>query len=108
METKVQSGVVKGDYGNDYLKEATEVIQKMKVKDEDTFIFVYGTLLRGNHNHDYYLGGSRYLGQGELSGYALYDLGGYPGVKQKAGDAVKGEVYAIDAETLAKINQLEG
>ncbi|MGB4587851.1 MAG: gamma-glutamylcyclotransferase family protein [Clostridiaceae bacterium] len=108
LEAKVQSGVLKSDYGEDYIKEASAVIQKMKVKDKDTVIFVYGTLLRGNHNHEYYLGSSRYLGQGRLSGYALYDLGSYPGVKQKDGDFVKGEVYAIDAETLAKINHLEG
>ena len=108
LEAKVQSGVLNGDYGEDYLKEASAVIQKMKVMNKDTVIFVYGTLLRGNHNHEYYLGGSRYLGQGLLSGYALYDLGSYPGVKQKAGDFVKGEVYAIDAETLVRLNHLEG
>jgi gamma-glutamylcyclotransferase (GGCT)/AIG2-like uncharacterized protein YtfP len=108
LEAKVQSGEVKGDYSIDYIKEASAVIQKMKVMNKDTVIFVYGTLLRGNHNNEYYLGGSRYLGQGLLSGYALYDLGSYPGVKQKAGDFVKGEVYAIDAETLVRLNHLEG
>lgn len=108
LETRIQAGELKGDWGEDYMKDAAAVIQKMKVIDPKVEIFVYGTLLRGNCNHERFLSGSKYLGEGRLSGYALYDLGSYPGVKQKEEDAVKGEVYAIDSETLERINRLEG
>jgi gamma-glutamylcyclotransferase (GGCT)/AIG2-like uncharacterized protein YtfP len=108
LEIKIQAGELKGDWGEDYMKEAAAVIQKMKAMDTRTVIFVYGTLLRGNCNHDRFLSGSKYLGEGRLSGYALYNLGSYPGVKQKEEDSVKGEVYSIDSETLVRINRLEG
>jgi len=107
LEAKVRSGELKGDYGNDYIKEATLVIQKMKAINNETTIFVYGTLLRGNPNHAHFLSGCSYLGQGRLHGYALYNLGSYPGVKEREGNYVKGEVYSIDAETLERINRLE-
>lgn len=108
LETRVQAGEMKGDYGEDYIKEAESVTQKMKAADGKTEIFVYGTLLRGNRNHDPFLRGSRYLGEGRLSGYALYNLGSYPGVKQRENGVVKGEIYSIDSKTLEKINCLEG
>lgn len=71
-------------------------------------IFVYGTLIRGNGNHAYFLNQSRFLGAGTLKGYALYDLGSFPGIKPCADDFVKGELFEVDEGTLARINRLEG
>lgn len=89
----------------------SETGQKNAGKPKDAkgnIIFVYGTLIRGNGNHAYFLGQSRFLGAGTLKGYALYDLGSYPGIKQSKEDFVKGELFEVDEGTLARINRLEG
>lgn len=70
-------------------------------------IFVYGTLLRGRANHYRYLSEAEYIGEGTISGYTLYDLGGYPGIKRTGQGLVKGEVYQVDEKTLAAIDHLE-
>ena len=43
-------------------------------------VFVYGTLMRGNSNNSFYLKDSAFVGKGIIQGYALYDLGSYPGI----------------------------
>lgn len=70
-------------------------------------VFVYGTLLKGNCNHEHYLKDSRFVGDAVLKGYSLYDLGEYPGIKKNGNDFVKGEVYIVDEDTLNKLNILE-
>jgi gamma-glutamylcyclotransferase (GGCT)/AIG2-like uncharacterized protein YtfP len=70
-------------------------------------VFVYETLLRGNGNHDYFLADAPCLGEARLTGYALYDLGSYPGIVPEPGGTVLGELYEVDAPTLARLNRLE-
>lgn len=41
-------------------------------------VFVYGTLLSGQSNHDSYLGDAGISGEAEIAGYYLYDMGSYP------------------------------
>lgn len=71
-------------------------------------VFVYGTLMRGQANHKYYLSESEYIGEGEISGYSLYDVGCFPGIVVEPDEKVKGEVYFVDEETLIKLDLLEG
>lgn len=71
-------------------------------------VFVYGTLMSNGHNHQYYLQGHKYLGQAILSGYALYNLGSYPGVVADETGQVLGELYEIDLKTLRRLDILEG
>lgn len=71
-------------------------------------VFVYGTLLRGCHNHGYFLGGAEFLGDADLVDYALYNLGSYPGIIPAGGEAVVGELYQVDDKTLARLDRLEG
>ena len=108
LEDKLQTGKVMGGWGEDFTRVAKEVVHRMKDMEEKHLIFVYGTLLFGHRNHEPYLKDSQYLGEATLSGYALYNLGSYPGVKRMASEKVKGEVYAVDDETLSRINELEG
>ena len=68
-------------------------------------LFVYGTLLEGLERHSC-LADSVRIGTGILQA-RLYDLGNYPGIKD--GDLqVRGELYAVSAETLKLIDQVEG
>jgi gamma-glutamylcyclotransferase (GGCT)/AIG2-like uncharacterized protein YtfP len=70
-------------------------------------MFVYGTLMRGEPNHRL-LAAARFLGAAKTApGYRLFDLGACPAMT--TGDqAVDGELFEVDAETLARIDRLEG
>ena len=69
-------------------------------------VFVYGTLKRGASNHAW-LAGSRWLGEACLPGLVLHDLGPFPMAVLGAG-TVLGELYAVDAAGLARLDHLEG
>ena len=69
-------------------------------------VAVYGTLKHGHRNH-HWLGGADMLGQDCLTAITLYDLGPYPGAKLMPSTGVVVEVYAIDAERLARLDALE-
>jgi gamma-glutamylaminecyclotransferase len=73
-----------------------------------TRVFVYGTLMRGEGNHDL-LVRARFLGQGRTpSRFALHDLGAFPGLVAGGEHAVEGEVYIVGPDTLARLDHLEG
>jgi gamma-glutamylcyclotransferase (GGCT)/AIG2-like uncharacterized protein YtfP len=69
-------------------------------------VFVYGTLRRGQSNHSW-LAGAHWLGEASLPGAVLHDLGPFP--MAVPGDGrVLGELYGVDAATLARLDRLEG
>lgn len=72
-------------------------------------LFVYGTLLRGEPNHEL-LRGSSFLGEtATASGFRLLDCGSYPGMVRAAGaGSVCGELWEIDEDTLRRVDELEG
>jgi gamma-glutamylaminecyclotransferase len=75
-----------------------------------SLVFVYGTLKRGCSNH-HYLEGQTFLGEVRTAGgFALFDLGGYPGMVEVPGEpgSVGGEVWSVDAACLASLDELEG
>ena len=73
-----------------------------------TPIFVYGTLRRGERAHHLLLGAS-FLGEARTeAGYALIDLGAYPGLVRAVSGQVVGEIYEIDARRLVEIDAYEG
>ena len=71
-------------------------------------VFVYGTLMRDRSNHRYYLEDSTFLGIGSIKGYALYDLGFYPGIIPEENECTKGEVFEVDDKTISRLDRLEG
>lgn len=72
-------------------------------------IFVYGSLMRGLHNHAVYLSDARFLGEAQTPPcYTLYSLGAFPGLVQRGVTAVKGEVWMVNRGELAAIDRLEG
>ncbi|MBI5767474.1 MAG: gamma-glutamylcyclotransferase [Verrucomicrobia bacterium] len=73
-------------------------------------VFVYGTLKRRGRNH-HFLAGQRFVGEARTApGFRLHDLGGYPGMIPQAADrdGVTGEIWAIDAACLRRLDALEG
>jgi gamma-glutamylcyclotransferase (GGCT)/AIG2-like uncharacterized protein YtfP len=71
-------------------------------------VFVYGTLKAGETNH-HWLAGASCLGRRLLPGVRLHDLGPYPMalLTEDATDVIHGELYAVDAAGLARLDQLE-
>lgn len=70
-------------------------------------VFVYGTLLRGEINHRL-LGDAEFLGPHRTAPcFGLYLLGAYPGAVRGGGDAIHGEIYAVDGAGLRRLDRLE-
>ena len=73
-------------------------------------LFIYGTLKRGGRNH-VQLAGQKFLAEAHtMPGYTLYSLGDYPGMIFQPADrhGVSGEIWEVDAETLARLDEFEG
>ena len=70
-------------------------------------LFVYGTLMRGFHNHRF-LDGAAYLGEAYLPGYCMFSLGGFPGILPKYDHRVHGELHEITEDMLPSLDRLEG
>ena len=70
-------------------------------------VFVYGTLMKkGSASH--YMRNADFLGEASLPGYAMYDLGWYPGILPAKDSTVHGEVYLVSRETLQSMDHYEG
>lgn len=73
----------------------------------DRPVFVYGTLMKGE-SANHMLADGEYAGCFLLKDYAMYNLGSFPGIKRCKGEAVLGELFFVDAETIARIDRYEG
>jgi gamma-glutamylcyclotransferase (GGCT)/AIG2-like uncharacterized protein YtfP len=77
------------------------------------FVFVYGSLLPGLHNH-ILIQHADCLGDGEIPG-VLFSLGTFPALvplkffqDKTLKNMVHGKVYAVDSDTLSDLDTLEG
>lgn len=72
-----------------------------------TSLFIYGTLLPGESNHPL-LAAARPLGPAWTPPeYELLDLDGFPALVAGGRSRVAGELFAVDARTLAAVDELE-
>jgi len=72
-------------------------------------VFVYGTLRRRRSKAamSKQFPSAKFIAKGTVTG-SLYDLGAYPGLLTHwDGPFVKGEVYAVDDETLSALDEFE-
>lgn|GEM_PF-1141317 len=73
----------------------------------ETRVFVYGTLLSGEPNHNL-LHGARLVGPARTRPrFTLHDYGPFPALASGGKHAVEGEVYEVDAPMLAELDRLE-
>jgi gamma-glutamylcyclotransferase (GGCT)/AIG2-like uncharacterized protein YtfP len=71
-------------------------------------IFVYGTLMRDESNHRL-LATARFVAEAHTeSCFDLFDLGHFPAMSAGGQTVVRGEVYAVDDQTLVRLDRLEG
>jgi gamma-glutamylaminecyclotransferase len=72
------------------------------------FVFVYGSLLKGEPNHRQ-LAASTFVRRARTSpAFILLDLGAFPALVSGGTTSVSGEVYDVDDITLAGLDRLEG
>jgi gamma-glutamylaminecyclotransferase len=77
-------------------------------------VFVYGSLMSGFHNHRLLETSAAEFVRVDRTAEAawvMHDLGAFPAVVLAAGPGrapVVGEVYEVDAATLARLDRLEG
>tara|TARA_R110002050_G_scaffold51747_1_gene118635 strand:+ start:1079 stop:1492 length:414 start_codon:yes stop_codon:yes gene_type:complete len=84
------------------------VLEKEK-KDESFLVAVYGSLRRGLGNHGVLGTTSEFLGEIKTKAeFSLYDLGYYPGIKEKGQTSIVMEVYKVTPSILSSVNRLEG
>lgn len=69
-------------------------------------LFVYGTLMSGQRAADKMSDG-KYLGDYRLDGYAMYNLGRYPGIIPMGGECVYGELYEISEDMIPVLDEYE-
>jgi len=86
---------------------ATKTIEHSVNPENEAFIFVYGTLLKGQSNYERFLAPAEPEMRGEIEGFDMFELGYFPGVV-KGNGRVKGEVYKVSREQLNRIDSLEG
>jgi len=81
------------------------------MSNERTMIFVYGTLMSGLRLNPVLQGERAVLVEKDavLPGHALVDVGAwFPGVIPLEGHQVRGELYSVDENALAHLDQVEG
>ena len=70
-------------------------------------VFIYGTLLPGEGNHELLATALRIGAARTLPVYELVDLDAYPAMVAGGGTAIAGEVWEVDAATLDALDRLE-
>lgn len=76
-------------------------------KQDQSVVFVYGTLLRGEANH-HFLRKQAFLGEHVTEAvFNLYDTGPYPAATATGCSVLKGELYGVDANCMARLDKLE-
>lgn len=72
------------------------------------YLFVYGTLKRGQANHRY-LKGAEFIGEGEsVEKFVMFDIGVPVVTRDKKVASIKGELYRVSPEILKRCDKLEG
>lgn len=75
----------------------------------ESLVFVYGTLKRGGRNHTLLCGQVFIQAARTVPRYRLYDSGSYACLVEEPhrGLSVQGEVWRVDADVLARLDELE-
>lgn len=75
---------------------------------ENTLLFVYGTLLRGEANHGLIARGSFIREARTSPKFTLVNIGSFPGLVTGGSVSVVGELHEVTPQILAELDRLEG
>ena len=76
------------------------------MKEKTYNVFVYGSLLKGMRNHHSIMD-EKFVGNAIIKG-TMYSYVAYPAVRLEGNNIIEGEVYNVSAETLEKLDKIEG
>lgn len=77
--------------------------------ERNILVSVYGTLRKGQGNHKHYLKDAEFVGEFTSEPvYNLFNLGGFPGLKENGSTSVKMEVYKVNQAEAKLVDSLEG
>ena len=83
-------------------------LSELCVEESVDLVFVYGTLLRGESNHDVWLAAARFIGTDRTEAcFTLFSLGEYPALVHGGEQSVPGEVFEVSPAQLARLDELE-
>ncbi len=71
------------------------------------YLFVYGTLMQGEVWHDHMQGAQFVREVDSLPCFELVDLGSHPAMVRGSCTPVRGELYRVNAEIIARLDQFE-
>ena len=80
-----------------------------RTPEDTTRVFVYGSLKRGGQLHKYLKGYKRVEANAQANGYALLDLGSFPGMVfcDSKEHSVLGEIYSVPTSVLSTLDYVE-
>ena len=79
-----------------------------KKKDNNTLIFVYGSLRKGMGLNPV-LDSSEHIGLAfTMPKYTMYDLGAFPCLTDNGKTLIVGDLYSVDSDTLLQLDVIEG
>lgn len=70
-------------------------------------VFTYGTLMKGQRAYGIF-GDMKFISDGILNDYGIFEVGSYPAVVPVEGFRVFGEIYEVNEETLRRLDEYEG
>lgn len=105
---------------NEVKENSEKLLNLYKEIDKDILLFVYGTLMNGNENHEYLKGQKCISKNGIVKGFDLYDCDHFFPVafrceycpdkktkEEKNEHYINGELYRIDSTALESIRRIE-
>jgi len=106
IERNLKEGTTRFDFNCEFRLRMEEIVA-MAYDSKEVYLFVYGTLMSNYRQGRTYLDGADFKGKATLNGFALYDLGYYPGIVEDLDGRVKGELYSVSKSKLPQIDNYE-
>lgn len=95
------------DYPEGWEDEWKEIVRSINHYFAHSNVFVYGTLMRGESNHEFFLSDDWFISRAIVAGFDMYDIGYYPGIIPGEGN-VLGELYEVSVDAIENLDSLEG
>ena len=112
VRAQAQAAAITGqlpDFDIDGSTDYAPALAHWLTEESTRYVFVYGTLKSGGGNHYLLEGeGSVFVDTAKVEGYGLTPGGGFPYAIPRTNFTARGEVYAVDDATFARLDGLEG
>jgi len=112
VRVQAQAAAITGglpDFNTDGSTDYAPALAHWLTEESTRYVFVYGTLKSGGGNSYLLEGdGAVFVDTAKVEGYGLTPGGGFPYAIPRKNFTARGEVYAVDDATFARLDGLEG